>query len=141
MADTDRTVMSWAVSVPVVDKPTRSNRKSITAVGVPDFENWPRNRFPFRDKKPQTSIAGFRDGEECYRTALYGHLHGKATTHFAVIFREGLDLDLSFRNGHVSGSVVAQQDDIIFKIRRVELREGSPGPKAIHYFHSLHVFH
>ena len=111
VSDANCAMMGRSLCVPRLNKAPGSKWKSITAVGVADFEDRARHRGAFGAKQPD--VAGvFDDREQRHRPVLNRHFNADAGADLAVKNVEGPDLRTPLGNFRMPRPVMPHQHDI-----------------------------
>src|SRR5271170_2756102 len=98
MPDSDGAVMRRTVRVPGLYEFARPQGKSVTAIGVAAFENWPGHTFAFRDQEAEAGLRILHRRQQGDRAVLDRHLNRKPGAYLAVVHLERANLDPVLRN-------------------------------------------
>ena len=132
-------MMCRTLGIPVFHKTTRSDRKAITAVGIADLKNRPRNRFTLGDQKLQRSICILHNGQKSDRPMAHAHFHGKSPAHLSMVNLQRTNLGFTIRNFDMSWAIMPHQDNVLAQIQSVVFGERTSRAKTIHDLHRLRV--
>jgi len=111
--DSNCAVMRRPMDIPLVHKAPRPERKSVTGIGVANFENWTGHGFAFRHQQLKSTVHRLDHGKQSHRTMFDRHFHGEPGTYLAVIDVQRAHFDLSLGNRDMPWTVMAHEYDIV----------------------------
>src|SRR5580704_10261136 len=132
-------MMCGSLAVPVVQKSSCAERKTIPAVRISEFKDWARNGFSVGTQELQLSLRRLYDGKQCDRTVPHRHLNRQTATDFAMVKLQRPHLCLAFGDRNMSRAVVPHQKHILLIICGVIFCEGAADTKRIQDLHSLNI--
>src|SRR5215469_124456 len=109
MANSNGTMVSRSMNVPLIEKAPHPKRESVAAVRVADFENGSGDGFSFSREQFEFAIRGLHDGKQSHWSMFDGHFYRQPVSNFSVIHLQRANLCLSFGDCDMPRSVVPHQ--------------------------------